>query len=202
MIKRKKCVGVLNQRAILCTVNKLFYCFILFRFSAISFLSLSLSVNVEIAVVDTQSCGFDRFGEDKFHKERIFVIFDGIHYDPLIPEPLEQGQFIQIVFPIATSDAAVLVQAMEIASEAKASRQYKEVPNFSIRCLVCQDKLRLRHMLRLPVISTLGWYDITALKEDKLSCITMGLPDTRPVNSFSRGQTDRDQVYSRQIKAN
>ena len=57
MIKRKKWFGVWNQRAILCTVNKLFYCFILFRFSAISFFSLSLSVNVEIAVVDTQSCG-------------------------------------------------------------------------------------------------------------------------------------------------
>ena len=46
------------------------------------------------------------------------------------------GESIQTVFP--TSDVAVLGQAMEIASEAKASRQYTDVANFSIRCLVCQ----------------------------------------------------------------
>ena len=89
--------------------------------------------------MDSQSCRIDRFGEDKFYKERIFVIYDGIHYDPLIMEPLEPSQLIQTVFP--TSDAAVLGQAMEIASEAKASRQNTDVANFSIRCLVCQKLL-------------------------------------------------------------
>ena len=29
----------------------------------------------------------DRFGEDTFYKKRIFVIYDGIHYNPLILEP-------------------------------------------------------------------------------------------------------------------
>ena len=106
---------------------------------AIEISILSQYFNVEIAVVDTQSCRIDRFGEDKFYKERIFVIYDGIHYDPLIMEPLEPSQSIQTVFP--TSDAAVLGQAMEIASEAKASRQYTDVANFSIRCLVCQKLL-------------------------------------------------------------
>ena len=100
---------------------------------------LSQYFNVEIAVVDTQSCRIDRFGEDKFYKERIFVIYDGIHYDPLIMEPLEPSQLIQTVFP--TSDAAVLGQAMEIASEAKALRHNTDVANFCIRCLVCQKLL-------------------------------------------------------------
>ena len=67
------------------------------------------------------------------------MIYDGIHYDPLIMEPLEPSQSIQTV--LLTSDAAVLGQAMEIASEAKASRQYTDVANFSIRCLVCQTLL-------------------------------------------------------------
>ncbi|XP_078309653.1 ubiquitin thioesterase OTU1-like [Crassostrea virginica] len=106
---------------------------------AIEISILSQYFNVEIAVVDTQSCRIDRFGEDKYYKERIFVIYDGIHYDPLIMEPLEPSQSIHTVFP--TSDAAVLGQAMEIASEAKASRQNTDVANFSIRCLVCQKLL-------------------------------------------------------------
>ena len=41
---------------------------------AIEISILSQYFNVEIAVVDPQSCRFDRFGEDKFYEERIFVI--------------------------------------------------------------------------------------------------------------------------------
>lgn len=106
---------------------------------AIEISILSQYFNVEIAVVDTQSCRIDRFGEDKFYKERIFVIYDGIHYDPLIMEPLDPSLPVQTIFP--TSDASVLGQAMEIASEAKASRQFTDMANFSIRCLVCQKLL-------------------------------------------------------------
>ena len=67
------------------------------------------------------------------------MIYDGIHYDPLILEPLDQSQSIQTVFP--TNDAAVFGQAIEIASEAKALRQYTDAAYFSIRCLVCQKLL-------------------------------------------------------------
>ncbi|XP_062609107.1 ubiquitin thioesterase OTU1-like [Saccostrea cucullata] len=106
---------------------------------AIEISILSQYFNVEIAVVDTQSCRIDRFGEDKMYKERIFVIYDGIHYDPLIMEPLDPSLPVQTIFP--TNDASVLAQAMEIASEAKASRQFTDVGNFSIKCLVCQKLL-------------------------------------------------------------
>ncbi|XP_056001492.1 ubiquitin thioesterase OTU1-like [Ostrea edulis] len=100
---------------------------------------LSQYFDVEIAVVDTQSSRIDRFGEDKLYKERIFVIYDGIHYDPLILEPLDPNLHVQTIFP--TSDASVLGQAMEIASEAKSARQFTDVSNFSIKCLVCQKLL-------------------------------------------------------------
>ena len=48
---------------------------------AIEISILSQYFNVEIAVVDTQSCRIDRFGEDKFYKERVFLYYDVIHYD-------------------------------------------------------------------------------------------------------------------------
>ena len=106
---------------------------------AIEISILSQYFNVEIAIVDIQSCRMDRFEEDTFYKERIFVIYDGIHFDPLILEPPDPSQSIQTVFP--TNDAAVLGQAMKIVSEAKASRQYTNTTNVSIRCLVCQKLL-------------------------------------------------------------
>lgn len=41
---------------------------------------------VEIAVIDTQSGSISRFGEDKDYPHRVFLIYDGIHYDPLYLE--------------------------------------------------------------------------------------------------------------------
>lgn len=106
---------------------------------AIEISILSSYYNVEIDVVDTQTGRIDRFGEDKFYSKRVLVIYDGIHYDPLIMEPLGPGGNVVTLFP--TRDAGVLAQAMELANEAKASRQYTDVSKFALRCLVCQAAL-------------------------------------------------------------
>lgn len=106
---------------------------------AIEISILSLYYNIEIDVVDTQTGRIDRFGEDKNYSRRILVIYDGIHYDPLIMEPLIPGDDLQSIF--STEDQNVLAQAMEIANEAKASRQFTDVGKFTLRCLVCQKSL-------------------------------------------------------------
>ncbi|XP_041348575.1 ubiquitin thioesterase OTU1-like isoform X2 [Gigantopelta aegis] len=95
---------------------------------------------VEIDIVDTQTGRIDRFGEDKYYKERILLIYNGIHYDPLVMEPVDSTRPVEYKF--STSDESVLAQAMELASEAKESRQYTDVCNFSLRCLICQKPLQ------------------------------------------------------------
>ena len=106
---------------------------------AIEISILSKYFAVEIDVVDTQYVRVDRFGEDKGYSNRVLLIYDGIHYDPLMLEPADPSQPIQTVFP--TSDPTILAQAMELASEAKASRQFTDVNKFSLRCLVCNKAL-------------------------------------------------------------
>lgn len=106
---------------------------------AIEISILSKYYSIEIDVVDTQSGRIDRFGEDQSYSKRILVIYDGIHYDPLILEPLVPGDDIQTIF--STLDGAVLAQAMDIASEAKASKQFTDVSSFSLKCLICQKLL-------------------------------------------------------------
>ncbi|GFO20574.1 ubiquitin thioesterase otu1 [Plakobranchus ocellatus] len=101
---------------------------------------LSQYFNTEIAVVDTQSGRVDRFGEDKSYKERVFLIYDGIHYDPLIYEPIDAHVTLRTKFSI-TNDV-ILAQALELASEAKSIRQFTDVEGFSLRCLACQTPLR------------------------------------------------------------
>ena len=96
---------------------------------------LSAHYSVEICVVDTQAVRINRFGEDQHYKERVLLIYDGIHYDCLVFEPADPTLPAIARFP--TSDNGVLSQAMELAAEAKSSRQYTDVKNLSLKCLVC-----------------------------------------------------------------
>lgn len=106
---------------------------------AIEISILSKYYGVEIDVVDTQTGRIDRFGEDINYSRRVLVIYDGVHYDPLIMEPLIPGEEIKTIF--SAKDEDVLAQAMDIANEAKASRQYTDTGKFTLRCLVCQTSL-------------------------------------------------------------
>ncbi|KAH1028296.1 hypothetical protein HUJ05_001666 [Dendroctonus ponderosae] len=54
---------------------------------AIEIAILSNFYGIEIAVVDTVNAIINRFGEDQNYAVRVFLLFDGIHYDPLYLEP-------------------------------------------------------------------------------------------------------------------
>lgn len=56
---------------------------------AIEISILANHYGIEIAVVDTINAIINRFGEDQEYPLRVFLLFDGIHYDPLYLEPLE-----------------------------------------------------------------------------------------------------------------
>jgi ubiquitin thioesterase OTU1 len=56
---------------------------------AIELAVLSNFYGLEIAVVDTLNAIINRFGEDQHYAQRVFLMFDGIHYDPLYLEPFE-----------------------------------------------------------------------------------------------------------------
>ena len=54
-------------------------------------------------------------GEEKGYLRRALLIYDGIHYDPLVMEG-EEGTVLQRIFHI--SNDGVLVQALELAKDA------------------------------------------------------------------------------------
>ena len=91
-------------------------------------------------MVDTQSIRIDRFGEDQSYYRRTLLIYDGIHYDPLMLESVDPSVSPKTIF--STADDGILQMALELASEAKASRQFTDVSQFSLRCLICQKALK------------------------------------------------------------
>jgi len=107
---------------------------------AIELSILSKHFGLEIAVVDTQNERLNRFGEDLCYPTRVFILYDGIHYDPLMLESVDGSGKPLTVFQ--ADDAQVIQMAMEIAVEAKASRQFTDLQGFTLKCEVCGVKLR------------------------------------------------------------
>lgn len=105
---------------------------------AIELSILSKFYGLEIAVIDSINAIINRFGEDQHYAQRVFLIFDGIHYDPLYLEPLDGGS-IQTIFP--AEDERMLLEAAELAKEAKSSRQFTDVQKFTLMCNDCKVKL-------------------------------------------------------------
>lgn len=65
---------------------------------AIELAVLSGYFGIEIAVVDTINAIINRFGEDQNYGNRVFLMFDGIHYDPLYLEPFDVSTFTSTTF--------------------------------------------------------------------------------------------------------
>lgn len=86
----------------------------------------------EIHVVDTQSLRIDKFGQDLNCSDKAYVIYDGIHYDPLY-EPKPTGQVT--VFPLLDSD--IEAAAMLVAANAKKAHNYTDLANFTLKCGTC-----------------------------------------------------------------
>lgn len=102
--------------------------------------ALSKYFQIEIDVVDIQTGRIDQFGQNEKYTNRVFLIYDGIHYDPLCREPKNSpGQPVQTLFPV--DDDTVYGEALSLSKEARQKRQFTDLGKFTLRCLTCQDCL-------------------------------------------------------------
>ena len=85
---------------------------------------LSQHYGIEFDVVDITNAMINRFGEDKHYPMRGFLLYDGIHYDPLFLESLN-GDSQKTLFSVE-EEAFVYEMAENLAKEAKSSRQYTD----------------------------------------------------------------------------
>lgn len=80
-------------------------------------------------MIDIENNRTEKFGET--HPNRILLIYDGIHYDPLY----EAGDPPRTMFP-STNDL-VLTKALVLAEKEKGRRQYTNTEKCALKCLAC-----------------------------------------------------------------
>ena len=81
---------------------------------------LSQHYGIEFDVVDITNAMINRFGEDKHYPMRGFLLYDGIHYDPLYLESFS-GDSQKTLFSVE-DESNIFEMAQSLANEAKSSR--------------------------------------------------------------------------------
>lgn len=119
---------------------------------AIEISILAKHYKIEIDVIDTQTGRINRFGEDKNYSHRVFLIYDGVHYDPIVLENFDGTSVLRTKFDIKDED--YFAQALEIGTEAKSSRQYTNLNSGTMKCLVCNIHVHGEVGLRQHLMET------------------------------------------------
>jgi ubiquitin thioesterase OTU1 len=87
----------------------------------------------EVVAVDIRTRRPLVFGEDAGYARRVYLIYDGLHYDAL--HRREPGGGVTTVF--SPTDEQAFREAVAVAEEAHRTRQYTDTANFTLRCLAC-----------------------------------------------------------------
>nr|VZI48434.1 unnamed protein product [Spirometra erinaceieuropaei] len=100
---------------------------------------LSQIYELEINVVDVLTGRIDRFGEDKAYQQRILLLYDGIHYDPLAMRHPNKGT-VQTIFP--TTLNSILDDARALADSVRKAGLFTDLTNCNLMCTICRTPLR------------------------------------------------------------
>ena len=101
--------------------------------SEIELAIISQLKHVEIAAVDIKTTHTYIYGEGMGYEGRIFLLYDGIHYDAL-----ETSNGDKMVSP---GDDGVKTMAVALADELRKQRLFTDTGSFTLRCMICNQGL-------------------------------------------------------------
>ncbi|POM78476.1 OTU ovarian tumor protein-like cysteine protease [Phytophthora palmivora] len=100
---------------------------------------LSTYYKVEMVVFDVTSMSRLCYGEDQGFTQRMFLLYDGIHYDLVVETPSATASESQDVTLFAINDFSKVERASEVAVEAHQKHEFTDVSRFNIMCMVCRS---------------------------------------------------------------
>ena len=97
-------------------------------------------LKLEIAVVDVQTNRIDLFGQDKDYASRMYLLYDGNHYDPLVMNySIEYDSMFDITI-FDSNDNNVYNQFKKLVQKINNSGDYDDISKLnSLKCSDCQE---------------------------------------------------------------
>lgn len=109
---------------------------------AIELAILSEYYKTEIGVVSIEEMKVWFYGEGNNYPQRVFVLYDNIHYDPLaltfVKDSTDEELDVTIFDP---TDTSVVEKAKKLAGQLNKQSQFTNTSKFTLRCLVCRSGL-------------------------------------------------------------
>eukprot|EP00871_Galdieria_phlegrea_P001178 jgi/Galph1/2060/GphlegSOOS_G732.1 len=109
---------------------------------AIELSILAIYFRTEITVFDIQTLRMDRYGETEGYEDRVFLLYDGIHYDPIAQAAYPEAPREYDITVFKVSDEEALCYARSLAESANQKREYTDLAGFTLVCGNCGAKLR------------------------------------------------------------
>lgn len=100
---------------------------------------LSTYYKVEMVVFDVTSMSRLCYGEDQGFTQRLFLLYDGIHYDLVVENFSVTALKNKDVALFSINDFTKVERASEVAVEAHQKHEFTDVSRFSIMCMVCRS---------------------------------------------------------------
>ncbi|CAM9567421.1 unnamed protein product [Pylaiella littoralis] len=98
---------------------------------------LSKKLMVMITVVDIQTNNAYSYGEGCGFDRRVFIIYDGIHYDAMAEAASDTAPEADDVTVFDPEAREKEVSAKAVAADLKARNQFTDMGNASLKCMVC-----------------------------------------------------------------
>lgn len=94
---------------------------------------------MEIASIDVQSNRVDIFGEDKKYPQRMYLVYNGVHYDPLVMAVNESSLDDICIFE--SDDHQTLIQMQNFCKSFKDKGDYVDLAKMNkLRCVICNEQ--------------------------------------------------------------
>lgn len=108
---------------------------------AIELSILSKYYCIQIAAISIQNLRVDIYGESDGFDNRIYVIYDGIHYDVLVKNYSEENPPATDICIFGQSDAESLQGAIVVADDSRKKKQFTDTSKFALVCGTCYEGL-------------------------------------------------------------
>jgi ubiquitin thioesterase OTU1 len=98
-------------------------------------------LKVEIAIVDVQTNRIDLFGQDKNYENRIYILYNGIHYDPLVINFDENADSDSDLTIFNTNENDIMELFKNYVQKFKDDGDFVDISKmFSLECVDCNEK--------------------------------------------------------------
>jgi ubiquitin thioesterase OTU1 len=98
---------------------------------------LAQHFGVQVAVWDVQSKRMDLYEPEDRAAKRMYLLYDGLHYDPFALAAAEGAPEAQDECMFAQEDAAAREGAQQLTAKLHEAHAFTDTTKFSLRCLVC-----------------------------------------------------------------